>query len=165
MSLMLKSSKTYTFTPYVTAEYPCRDIIPAPNLEGFRILLVDDDRDALNFVSLTLRRYGALVTAAHNVDEALQALDRMTYHALLSDIAMPGKDGYELIRRVRARGGVNKRIPAAAFTAFDSEDDLEQVLEAGFHMHLAKPIEAAYLVAAVADLIEQDAEVFELLKQ
>lgn len=165
MPLVQKSDHTYIFTPHLTAEAVSSVAIPAPSLEGYRILVVDDDRDALAFIAMTLRHAGAQVTAAAGADEAFNELAATRFDALLSDIGMPGKTGYDLIHRVRAHGGANKRIPAAAFTAFDQEEDLEQVLAAGFQMHLAKPLEASYLVAAVADLIETARGMVEALKE
>jgi PAS domain S-box-containing protein len=127
---------------------------PLPEAFGsLRVLVVDDDRDTLEVVRELLEVAGAEVVPAASVDEALDRLAGGRVDVLLSDIGMPGKDGYELIRAVRAlpaeRGGA---IPAAALTAFTNEDHRHRALAAGYQMYLAKPIEPGELVAAVAGL-------------
>ncbi len=131
--------------------------VPAPpvvaSLEELRILIVDDDADTLEVVRQLLEAAGARVEVAATVDEALDALRGAPPDVLLSDIGMPGQDGYELIRRVRAlapeHGG---RIPAAALTAFTQSDHRQRALAAGYQLYLAKPIEPSELTAAVAKL-------------
>jgi CheY-like chemotaxis protein len=96
---------------------------------------------------------GAEVIAAASVDEALDALDRFRPDVLISDIAMPDRDGYDLIREIRSReperGG---KIPAVAVTAYARAEDRVRVLAAGFQMHIAKPIDPDELIAVVASL-------------
>jgi PAS domain S-box-containing protein len=125
----------------------------APSLRGLRVLVVDDEPDTLDYVAATLRERGAEVTAASSVTEAMGALERLRPDVLVSDIAMPGEDGYELIRRVRqlepARGG---DVPAAALTAYATAGDRMRVLLSGFQIHLPKPVEPAELAAVVASL-------------
>jgi PAS domain S-box-containing protein len=135
---------------------PPRPAPPLPavaSLDDLRILIVDDDRDTLEVVKQLLEQAGADVMAAASADEALESLCRSVPDVLLSDIGMPGHDGYELIRRVRGlapeQGG---RVPAAALTAFTQSDHRQQALEAGYQLYLAKPIEPAELTAAVARL-------------
>jgi len=122
-------------------------------LRGLKVLAVDDDPDARQLVRTILESFGSEVRLAGNVGEALQAISEQVPDVLLSDIGMPGEDGYALIRKVRqlppVRGGT---IPAAALTAYTQAEDRDQVLGAGFSVHLAKPIEPATLVAVVADL-------------
>ncbi len=117
------------------------------------VLVVDDEPDARDLFSSVLERCGADVTAVGSVADALAAFRRRRPDVLLSDIGMPGEDGYSLIRKVRAlpesEGG---RIPAAALTAFARVEDRMRVLRAGFQIHLPKPIEPAELVAVVANL-------------
>jgi CheY-like chemotaxis protein len=124
-----------------------------PSLQGLRVLVVDDETDTLDYVAATLRERGAEVTAASSVAEALAALERLRPDVLVADIAMPGEDGYSLIKRVRAldaaRGG---NTPAAALTAYASSEDRRRVLLSGFQIHLPKPIEPAELAAVVASL-------------
>jgi PAS domain S-box-containing protein len=123
------------------------------SLEDLRILVVDDDLDTLEVVKQLLEQAGANVTVAASADEALETLRSSPPDVLVSDIGMPGQDGYELIRRVRClapeRGG---RVPAAALTAFTQSDHRQQALSAGYQLYLAKPIEPAELTAAVARL-------------
>ena len=125
----------------------------APSLQGLSVLVVDDEPDTLDYVAVTLRERGAEVTAASSVTEAMAALERLRPDVLVADIAMPGEDGYALIRRVRAldpsRGG---NVPAAALTAYASSEDRMRVLLSGFQIHLPKPIEPAELAAVVASL-------------
>ena len=125
-------------------------------LEGLRILLVDDEDDAREAMAVLLRQAGAEVIAVPSAPLALAALEREKLDVLLSDIAMPGEDGYALITKVRslpaARGGA---IAAAALTAYATAEDHDRVLRAGYHGHLAKPIDPGTLVSAVAALAER----------
>ncbi|HYG82560.1 MAG TPA: response regulator, partial [Pyrinomonadaceae bacterium] len=125
----------------------------APSLQGLSVLVVDDETDTLDYVAATLRERGAEVAAASSVAEAMTALERLRPDVLVADIAMPGEDGYSLIRRVRAldpsRGG---NTPAAALTAYASSEDRRRVLLSGFQIHLPKPIEPGELAAVVASL-------------
>jgi CheY-like chemotaxis protein len=122
-------------------------------LTGVRALVVDDDRDTLELMAEVLRSRGVLVTAAANADEGLAALDREVPDILLTDIAMPDSDGYDLIRRVRERpierGG---RVPAVAITAYARAEDTERSLASGFQIHLSKPVDLDELFATVASL-------------
>jgi PAS domain S-box-containing protein len=126
------------------------------NLAGVRILLVDDEEDARDLLSRVLKQDGAEVHAASSAAEALGAIDTLNPDVLISDIAMPGEDGYELIRKVRLRapshGGM---LPAIALTAFARREDRDRALRAGFQTHLTKPVEAVELSAAVAELAHQ----------
>ena len=123
------------------------------SLEGVRVLIVDDDADAREVMASALETSGATVTAAASADEALQLLtDDSSIDVLLSDIAMPGHDGYDLIRQVRSRSSDLAALPAAAVTARASNDERDRALAAGFQMHLAKPVLPHALVEAVANL-------------
>lgn len=126
------------------------------NLEGLRILVVDDDVDTLELISFILEEYQMQVTTAASASEAFDSLTRSLPHIMISDIAMPGEDGYSLIRKVRnleAESGGH--IPAIALTAFAREEDRILALDAGFQMHVAKPVDPFELVAVVAKLAEQ----------
>jgi CheY-like chemotaxis protein/anti-sigma regulatory factor (Ser/Thr protein kinase) len=125
-----------------------------PSLEGVRVLVVEDEHDARTLVAAVLQRQGAVVDTAGSVAEAIEALERNTPDVLLSDIAMPGVDGYELIRCVRAKPAW-ARLPAAALTAFVTPGDRGKVLLAGFDTHVPKPIEPAELTAVVAALVNK----------
>ena len=117
------------------------------------MLVVDDDADARDVVAAVLRECGCVVKTVDGVDAALASIAAEVPDVLLSDIGMPGQDGFELIAKVRAlprgRGG---DIPAAALTAYARPEDRRRMLNAGFSIHLAKPIEPAELVAVVATL-------------
>jgi CheY-like chemotaxis protein len=125
----------------------------ALSLEGLHVLIVDDDPDAREVLKEVLSNHHAKVTAVGSAQEALSALAAGTPDVLVSDVAMPGEDGYELIRRVRQRtpheGGM---IPALALTAYARKEDQARALAEGFQMHAAKPIEPSELIAAVATL-------------
>jgi signal transduction histidine kinase len=125
-----------------------------PSLEGVHVLLVEDEKDARTLTTTLLERQGARVTAAGTASEALEALGVEVPDVLLSDIAMPGMDGYELIRQVREKDEWS-RIPAAALTAFVSPTDRGRALLAGFDTHVPKPVEPAELMAVVAALADR----------
>jgi signal transduction histidine kinase/CheY-like chemotaxis protein len=118
-------------------------------LDGIRVLVVDDDADMRGVVRAVLEHEGAEVTAVASVAAALAALERSNPHVLLSDLTMPGEGGYDLMQKVTK---LYDNLPAAAFTSHGSAEDRERSREAGFRMHLAKPLAAGALVAAVATL-------------
>jgi PAS domain S-box-containing protein len=125
------------------------------NLRHLRVLIVDDEPDAREVLMLALSQTGAAVRAAATVSEALEVFDEWKPSVLVSDIGMPSEDGYDLIRRIRARdverGG---RIPALALTGYASTDDAARALAAGYQTHLAKPVAPNDLVNAVATLVK-----------
>jgi CheY-like chemotaxis protein len=122
-------------------------------LAGTRVLIVDDDPDAREVVAAILRHYGASVIVATSVSTALVALRREQVDVLVADLGMPVEDGYDLIRHVRSSESDKiARLPAAALTAYTTEEDRDRVLAAGFQFHLAKPVDPAVLVATVERL-------------
>jgi CheY-like chemotaxis protein len=122
-------------------------------LAGTVVLIVDDDQDAREVVGAILRHYGAKVIVATSVSTALVALRREKVDVLIADLAMPVEDGYDLIRHVRTSETPKiAAMPAAALTAYTTEEDRERVLAAGFQFHLAKPVDPAVLVATVERL-------------
>ena len=136
--------------------------VPAPTaavarapaaLGGLRVLVVDDDLDTLEVLRQLLEQAGAQVSAAGGAAEALSRMEQAPPDVLVSDIGMPGQDGFALIRAVRARpperGGL---VPAAALTAFTQGETRQAVLRAGFQLYLAKPIDPGELTLAVARL-------------
>jgi signal transduction histidine kinase/CheY-like chemotaxis protein len=128
---------------------------PAPTsaLTGLSVLVVDDDDESRCVVATYLESHGAAVLTAQSASEALAILQRDRVDVLLADVAMPGEDGYSLVRKLRALQAARaSTIPAAALTAFARDEDRQEALEAGFQMHLTKPIDAGALVAAVAML-------------
>ncbi len=124
-----------------------------PALDGLRVLIVDDEAGAREVLTAMLERCGAEVRSAASAGEALEAIEEQRPGVLVFDIGMPGEDGYWLIRRVRAlpaeRGG---GTPAVALTAYARTEDRVRALTAGYQVHLAKPVEPAELIAAVASL-------------
>ncbi|MEO7934241.1 MAG: ATP-binding protein [Chthoniobacterales bacterium] len=130
-------------------------VLPAAEaLKNLQILIVDDDESAREMIALTLRKFGAQVECASNVADALESLEKGFPQLLISDIAMPGADGYELIRALRKMEADHaRRIPAIALTAFASVQDRSRAMELGFHLHLSKPIEPLQLIRAVAALV------------
>jgi CheY-like chemotaxis protein len=130
--------------------------IAVPQLRGVRILAVDDDRDSLALVREILEMTGATVVTADSAEQALASLDRTRPDILLTDLAMPQMNGYQLIDRIRRSERPEIRtIPAAAFTAYARSEDRTKALRSGFQMHLAKPIDPAELMAAMAALAKR----------
>jgi PAS domain S-box-containing protein len=125
-------------------------------LTGVRVLVVDDDPDAREVVSRALAQCGARTAAVSSADEALQLLPEFRPDVLVSDIAMPGEDGYALIRRVRAIGaeGIGD-VPAVALTAYSHPEDRRRALVAGFQSFVPKPVEVDELAAVVRTLAER----------
>ena len=123
------------------------------SLDGLRVLLVDDEPEAREVISTVITRTGAEVKACTSAHEALVKLMEWKPDVILSDIAMPDEDGYSFIGRVRSlprdKGG---ETPAAALTAYARDVDRRQALDAGYQMHIAKPIGASQLVTLIARL-------------
>ncbi|MBL1198917.1 MAG: PAS domain-containing protein [Nostoc sp. GBBB01] len=126
---------------------------PSSNLNDVTILVVDDDADTREFIVFLLEEYGASVTAVPSANEALAALKQSLPDVLLSDIGMPDVDGCMFMRELRKlppqQGG---QIPAIALTAYAGEVNAKQVLAAGYNKHIAKPVEPAELIDAIASL-------------
>ena len=132
---------------------PPMPLVAAQSLAGVSVLVVDDDEQNRLVVAAHLEAYHAAVLTAPSAAVALDVLKHEHVDVLLADIGMPGEDGYSLIRKVRAFDSpAIASIPAAALTAFARNEDRQQALEAGFQLHLAKPIDAQTLVSAVATL-------------
>jgi signal transduction histidine kinase/CheY-like chemotaxis protein len=125
---------------------------PSVSLDGVSVLVLDDDYESREVAAAHLTSRHALVRTAASTAEAFDILQREHIDVLLSDIAMPDEDGYTFIRRVRALNASIATIPAAAFTALARDEDRQRALNAGFQMHLAKPIDGQALVAAVVSL-------------
>jgi signal transduction histidine kinase len=122
-------------------------------LAGVRVVVVEDEADTRELLTLSLQQCGAEVAAFGSVPEALAAFDLAVPDVLLSDIGVPGEDGYSLIRKVRALPpALGGNVPAAALTAYARAEDRLRALEAGYQTHLAKPVDPAELIAAVARL-------------
>ncbi len=125
----------------------------APALGGLRVLVVDDEPDSRDMVATVLELAGAEALVAGTAAEGLAILTRERPDVLLSDLEMPGEDGYALIRRVRALGPESGGLtPAAALTAYAGAEHRMRTLLAGFQLHVAKPVQPAELAAVVASL-------------
>ena len=123
------------------------------SLEGLQILIVDDETDTLDLITVELAQHGAKITGATNAGDALKALENRQFDLLISDIGMPKVDGYDLIRRIRQQeAGTERRIPAVALTAYARVQDRMQAIVAGYSTHIAKPVDANELVMVVASL-------------
>jgi signal transduction histidine kinase/ActR/RegA family two-component response regulator len=131
---------------------PARHVEPEESLGGLCVLVVDDDEESRHVLAAHLESRRAVVVTASSSAQALELLQRHRVDVLLADIAMPGEDGYTLIRKLRALDRPIATIPAAALTAFAREEDRQQAFRAGYQLHLTKPVEAASLIAAVATL-------------
>ena len=139
--------------PIVVARWPRKATAPPAfkptDLSGLKVLAVDDQQDARDLIRRVLEDCGARVVTAGSAAEGLAAVARERPDVLLSDIGMPDVDGFEFLRRVRESGG---HVPAIALTAFARSEDRTRALRAGFRMHMAKPVEPAELIAAVASV-------------
>jgi signal transduction histidine kinase/CheY-like chemotaxis protein len=129
---------------------------PAVDLNGIHVLVVDDDLDAREALALMLARCGASVTTATSADEAFDQLRSHSFDVLLSDLAMPLRDGYELIQRVRSAEDERvRRTPAIAVSAFAREEERTRAIASGFHIHVAKPVAPEELAGAVNALLSR----------
>jgi CheY-like chemotaxis protein len=124
-----------------------------PALAGLRVLVLEDEPDARELVERVLQERGASTLAFASALEALDACAAQAPDVIVSDIGLPGVDGYEFIRRLRTSEGQRRRTtPAAALTAFARSEDRRRALLAGFQTHLAKPVDPLELVVVVAAL-------------
>jgi len=126
-----------------------KTFFPSPLL-GLQVLLVEDEVDTREVLTLALEQYGAKVTAAASAAEAKSAIAKFQPDVIISDIAMPEEDGYDLIQQLRDWG---KQMPAIALTAYARDSDRTAAIAAGFQQHLSKPVEPEELAAVVADLV------------
>jgi signal transduction histidine kinase len=128
-----------------------------PSLSGVKVLLVDDEADALEMLQTLLCLCGAQVKTATRASDALHSLEEWFPDVLVSDIGMPGEDGYALINKVRDlpadRGG---RIPAIALTAYARDEDQRRAIDEGFQLHLSKPIEPAVVASEIAAIAREN---------
>lgn len=123
------------------------------SLAGIRVLVVDDDCDALAAIACVLAEAGAEVDIAHGVEDALSLL-KARPDVVVSDIGMPGCDGLQLMRMVRARmAGSGGSTPAIALTGQTAAIDQTRALLAGYQLHLSKPVRASQLIDAIRDLV------------
>ncbi|MGD0674568.1 MAG: ATP-binding protein [Polyangiaceae bacterium] len=123
---------------------------PADTLDGVRILVVDDDEDSLDLLRYILESAGAIFVGATNAQRALASVVRERFDFVVSDIGMPEMDGYRFMRHLRAQ---NIDIPAIALTAYARAEDAQRALEAGYHQHMAKPVDADELIASIERML------------
>jgi len=136
-----------------TAESGEMDAVAMPQLDGIHVFVIDDEPDARELLQRVLVERGANVTVFDSADSALAAIATSRPTVIVSDVGMPGTDGYQMMRTLRAREPRESRIPALALTAFARAEDRKRALVAGFQAHLAKPFDVAELVLLVADLV------------
>ena len=123
-------------------------------LENVDVLVVDDDAETREVLKIALTLEGARVTTAPSVADAVEAIERRWPDVLVSDIGMPGEDGYDLIRRVRRLEAVlGRHLPAIALTAYAAAEDRRRTLHAGYDRHMAKPVEASAVAPLIASLL------------
>jgi PAS domain S-box-containing protein len=127
--------------------------IELPRLEGTRILVVDDEVDGRLLLSRILEGRGAVPTCVGNANDALAVLKSQEFDLMLSDVGMPDMDGYQLMQEIRKLPEAIARIPAIAVTAYARAEDRQRSLLFGYQMHIAKPIDARELVAAISSLL------------
>jgi len=140
--------------PLPTASSPP---LAAPSLAGLRILVVEDEVDALELLRIILTRAGADVATAASSAEAFERLQAFRPNVIVSDVAMPGENGLSLMRRIRALDAEQcGATPALALTAYTRAEDKTAALEAGFTTHLGKPIHPEELISAIANLVHPD---------
>jgi PAS domain S-box-containing protein len=143
----------------VPSEHPTHptlpDNAPLPDLQGIRVLVVEDETDARELIGRILASHGALVSSANSAQEALAILETSRPDVLVSDVGMSGTDGYQLMRKIRAGEPKGRRLPALALTAFARAEDRKRAMIAGYQAHLAKPFDVAELVLMVAGLMDR----------
>ena len=127
-------------------------------LRGLKLLVVDDEADALEIVRRVLEKHEAQVATADSTNKALEIFSGYKPDALISDIGMPERDGYDLLRSIRSLSPeMGGKVPALALTALTRSEDRQRAFSAGYQMHISKPVEPAELVSAVAKLAGREA--------
>lgn len=125
----------------------------AAGLFGIRVLLVEDDADSRNILKRLIADFGAEAQAVDCVSHALETIPQFQPDIVVSDLGMPGQDGFDLIRQIRASDGDIRDLPAIALTAFARAKDRRRALEAGFQVHMAKPVNGRELANVIASLL------------
>jgi PAS domain S-box-containing protein len=158
----VKLPVTITKPPETTDRHPAVSLSRPPltggTLQGLHVLAVEDDADSLELLRMILAAQGARVTTAVSAKEAMEALARETPDIILSDIEMPGGDGYSLVRDIRGAQSAWRSVPVVAVTAYGRVEDRIRLLSSGFNMHLPKPIDPSELAAVIASLTRRSAE-------
>jgi len=135
------------------------DAMPPPDLTGVRVAVVDDEPDAREVVGEILKSSNASVFLFGSADDAIAGLAEAAPDLIVTDIAMPGGDGYSLLHEVRRREGNGPHVPAIALTALVRREDRARALAEGFDRHVSKPIEPEHFLSVVADLAPRRARV------
>ena len=135
---------------------PTKNLVPDNRFKGVKILLLDDNADARLLLETILKRVGASVTACESGKHALEAIRTFRPDVVISDILMPEMDGYAFIRELRGLGPAEGgEIPVIALTAFGRGNERDRIDQAGFQLHISKPIEPAELIRAISDLLRR----------
>jgi len=151
-TVMLPQKQRRSQQPQLREERKAAQIRPGI-LAGLKVLVVDDEPDNREFLTVALEQWGATATVAASAQEAIDILQKSPPDILVSDIGMPVEDGYSLIRKVRSSESDQiKRLPAVALTAYASEQDRSRAIDAGYDEHLAKPIDPARFASVLAEL-------------
>jgi len=127
----------------------------ALDLTDLRVLVVDDEPDSRQMLKHLLEQRHATVETGSSVADALSALARRSFDIVVSDIGMPGQDGYELVRQMRSLPGSVAATPAIALTAFARLEDRRRALRAGFQRHLTKPVDSIELATAITTVVRR----------
>jgi PAS domain S-box-containing protein len=138
-----------------TAEMQSSEVLALPNLDGVHAFIVDDEPDARELLRRVLEDQGAQVTTFSSAKDVLATLKTTRPSIIVSDIGMPGMDGFQLIRALRVSESRGDRVPALALTAFARSEDRKRSLAAGYQAHLSKPFDVGELVLLVATLVEK----------
>lgn len=125
------------------------------DLQGIRVLVIDDEPDSLELLRVVLEQEGAITTTATSAQEALNVLTQSRFDVMISDVGMPETDGYELLRQIRRLSSEGQTLPAIALTAYAGERNRQQAIAAGFQLHLSKPVEIDALITAILGLIRR----------
>jgi PAS domain S-box-containing protein len=159
VSLPIVATRTESGDTGPSYRTPASGSMAVPYLKNVQVLVVDDEADTCEFVAAALEQWGAKVATVPTAHDAIAALDKLKPDVLISDIGMPGEDGFALIRRVRTRdrsqGG---RIPAIALTAYTRAEDRARILSEGFQMHVPKPVDPVELATAVSHVTQTQVE-------
>jgi signal transduction histidine kinase/CheY-like chemotaxis protein len=123
--------------------------VSAATLRGLRVMVVDDEANAREVFSAALESFGAIVQTAESVAHALRVIEDFQPDVILSDIGLPGEDGYSLMRKIRSMNSKLGQTPAIALTAFAGQEDVQRALLAGFQSHISKPVDLKKLALAI----------------
>jgi CheY-like chemotaxis protein len=138
-------------SPAVVPDEPVPDTVNRQPLAGVRVLVVDDHNDTVELLQYVLSLAGAAVQTAGSVQAALALFRERRPDVLVTDLSMPGEDGYSLLAAVRREDG--PRLPAMALSGFARAEDRRRALAAGFDAHMSKPVDPAVMVRLLVDAV------------